>query len=76
MAKHIEPARPGGSLTVGEPGDVQHFEAWHPGGSITIGDPDSLQSFEILPWTKEQYERWLRTGFPPGSGWEPPSGEQ
>jgi hypothetical protein len=45
-------------------------------GSLTIGDPSKARTFEIVPWTREEHERWQRTGFPPGSGWEPQQMEE
>lgn len=42
------------------------------GGTIAIGESSTVQVVEVVPWTPQEYERWRRTGFPPGSGWEPP----
>jgi hypothetical protein len=42
------------------------------GGSLTVARPADAQVFKARPWTAEEYQRWERTGFPPGSGWEPP----
>jgi hypothetical protein len=47
--------------------------SWEMSGSIIVGESSSSQVVEIRPWTAEEYERWQRTGFPPGSGWEPPA---
>ncbi|MFD9004502.1 hypothetical protein ACFV0T_26675 [Streptomyces sp. NPDC059582] len=49
--------------------------SWQMRGSITIGESSDTQVVEIRPWTAEEYKRWERTGFPPGSGWEPPQTE-
>lgn len=53
------------ALTIGRPSN----------GSITVGKSSGVEVTGIRPWTPAEYERWQRTGFPPGSGWEPPRTE-